>query len=63
MSSSTVFYAIGDFMTQIAFLPFEFIGNAFNYVLIAVGFFGMLFWLNWQRKFNQQAENNPNQLK
>ncbi len=63
MSSSTVFYAIADFMQNYAFIPFEYIGNIVNYLFLALGFIGMFYWLNWQRKFNQQAENDPNQLK
>lgn len=39
------------------------IGNMFNYACIVLGFGGMLYWLNLQRKFNEQAENDPNQLK
>ena len=62
MSSTDIFWAIGDFLTW-TFGIFEVIGNSFNYLLLAVGFVGMLYWLNWQRKFNQQAENNPDQLK
>jgi hypothetical protein len=63
MGSSTVFYAIGDFMQQYAFLPFELIGHLFNYSLIVLGFVGLFYWLNYQRKFNEAAKNNPNQLK
>lgn len=39
------------------------IGDIANWIFIGVGAFGMLFWLNWQRKFNQQAEKDPNQIK
>ncbi|MCT4562584.1 MAG: hypothetical protein N4A41_14545 [Crocinitomicaceae bacterium] len=63
MGSSSVFYAIADFMYDYAFIPFEYVGNMFNYAMIVLGFFGMLYWLNWQRKFNEQAKNNPGQLK
>ena len=63
MGSSSVFYAIGDFMYNVAFVPMELVGNAFNYSLIALGFVGLFYWLNLQRKFNEKAENNPNQLK
>ncbi|MBU2020283.1 MAG: hypothetical protein KJ941_11615 [Bacteroidetes bacterium] len=63
MGSSTVFYAIGDFMQDYAFLPLEWIGHKFNYFLIVVGFVGLFYWLNYQRKFNEAAKNNPDQLK
>lgn len=62
MSSSTIFYAIGDFL-QWTFGFFEHVGNKFNYSVIALGFIGLFYWLNWQRKFNNQAANDPKQLK
>jgi hypothetical protein len=63
MSSREGFEAVADFMNG---LPFEFydnIGNVFNYSCIVLGFVGLFIWLNKQRKFNEQAKNNPNQLK
>lgn len=62
MSSTDIFWGIGDLM-QWTFGIFEVIGNSFNYMLLGLGFIGLFYWLNWQRKFNQQAENNPDQLK
>jgi hypothetical protein len=62
MSSSTVFHAIGDFLTW-TFGIFEVIDNIFNYLVIAAGFFGLFFWLNKQRKFNAEAAANKNQIK
>ncbi len=63
MSSSTVFYAIGDFMQNILFFPFEIMGDIVNWLIILLGFFGLFYWLNIQRKLNAKAENDPNQLK
>jgi hypothetical protein len=63
MSSREGFEAVADFMYG---LPFEFydnVGNVFNYSCIVLGFVGLFIWLNKQRKFNEQAKNNPNQLK
>lgn len=54
MTSSTVFHAIGDFLTW-TFGIFEVIGNSFNYAVIVLGFVGLFYWLNLQRKFNAQA--------
>jgi hypothetical protein len=39
------------------------IGDWANRLIILVGFVGLFFWLNKQRKFNAQAEKDPNQLK
>lgn len=65
MGSATVFYAIADFMYDIAFIPFE--NGTFkwfmNYGILALGFVGMFYWLNWQKKFNEQASNDPNRIK
>lgn len=62
MSSSAVFHAIGDLLTW-TFGIFEVIGNAFNYSVIVLGFIGLFYWLNLQKKFNAEAEANPNQIK
>ena len=62
MSLTDLFWGIGDLFTW-TFGIFEVIGNSFNYTLLALGFVGLFYWLNWQRKFNEQAENNPDQLK
>jgi hypothetical protein len=64
MSSSTVFYALGDFL-QWTFIPLQanVIGNIFNYSLIVLGFVGLFYWLNLQKKFNQQAKDNADQIK
>ncbi len=62
MSSSTFFYGIGDFM-QWAFGFFEIVGDVFNWTLIITGFVGMFYWLNWQKKFNDKAAKDPNQIK
>jgi hypothetical protein len=59
---TTFFYAIGDFLTW-TFGFFESVGNIFNNAVIILGFIGLFYWLNWQRKFNKRAEENPNQLK
>ncbi|TNF47916.1 MAG: hypothetical protein EP305_06660 [Bacteroidetes bacterium] len=56
MGSSSVFYAIGDLLTW-TFGIFEMIGNTFNYSLIVLGFIGLFYWLNLQKKFNDKAKN------
>jgi len=62
MSSSDFFYAIGDFLTW-TFGILEWVGNKFNYLLLALGFFGMFYWLNIQKKLSDKAEKDANQLK
>ena len=62
MSSTKVFYAISDFLTW-TFGLYENVGNIFNYSVIVLGFIGLFYWLNWQKKFNEKAKNDPNQLK
>jgi hypothetical protein len=63
MSSTKIFEAIGDFLYNTVFLMYDNIGNLFNYSLIVLGFFGLFYWLRYQKKFNDQAANDPNQLK
>jgi hypothetical protein len=62
MSSSDVIYAIGDLLTS-TFKFFEVVGNVFNYSLIVLGFFGFYYWMNLQKKFNDKASKDPNQIK
>ncbi len=63
MSSTKIFEAIADFLYNNIFLMYDNIGNLFNYSLIVLGFFGLFYWLRYQKKFNDQAANDPNQLK
>lgn len=62
MNSSVVFNGIADLL-QWTLQIFDVIGNSFNYSVIALGFFGLFYWLRYQAKFNSEAANNPNQLK
>ena len=64
MTLSGLFWGIGDFLQwTFQLLESDMIGDKFNYAVIALGFIGLFYWLNWQRKFNAQAENDPNQIK
>ncbi len=64
MTLTDIFWGIGDFMQwTFTLLQGDMIGDMFNVAVICLGFVGLFFWLNWQRKFNEQAANNPNQLK
>jgi len=62
MSSSDVIYTIGDLLTA-SFKFFEVVGNVFNYSLIALGFFGFFYWMNIQKKLNDKASQDSNQIK
>lgn len=52
-------------MHKVAFLPFEheMIKWSMNYGILALGFVGLYYWLSRQKKFNDQAINDPNRLK
>ncbi|TNE75078.1 MAG: hypothetical protein EP333_04970 [Bacteroidetes bacterium] len=64
MSLSEIFWGIGELLeSTFVLLQQDMIGDMFNYAVIALGFVGLFYWLNWQRKFNEQAKNDPNQLK
>ncbi len=62
MTLSGFFYGLGDIFLW-TFQIFEVIGNVFNYSLIVLGFFGLFFWLNLQKKYNAEAEHNSDQIK
>ena len=57
--------ALGDiFLWTFNFLQNDFWLTSFmNYGCILLGFGGLIFWLNKQRVFNAEAENNPDQRK
>ena len=55
MSSSPFFYGIADFL-QWTFGFFDVVGNKFNYSMIVLGFVGLFYWLNMQRKLTAKAE-------
>ncbi len=59
---NALWYGIANFF-QFIFGFYDIVGNVFNYSCIVLGFFGLFYWLNYQRKFNKEAENNPNQIK
>jgi hypothetical protein len=62
MSSTPVFQAIADFL-QWTFQFFDWVGDKLNWAFILLGAFGLLYWLWTQKKLNDKAANNPNQLK
>jgi len=62
MSSSEVFYGIGDFLTW-TYQFFDNVGNFFNNILLLTGFAGFGIWMWYQRKFNEKAKNTPGQIK
>lgn len=53
--------SLGDLLNGAWF--YDNIGNIFNYSMIVLGFFGLFYWLNVQRKLSNKAANDPNQLK
>ncbi len=55
-------YAVGDFL-QWTLGIYDVIGNKFNYLVIIFGFIGLFYWLNRQRGYNEEAKNNPDQIK
>lgn len=55
------FWTLGKILNGAWF--YDNIGNIFNYACIVLGFFGLFYWLNLQKKFNARAENDPNQIK
>lgn len=65
MGSATVFYAIGEFMQDVAFLPLEngTLKWLINYGCLALGFVGLFYWLRMQMKFNEQAHYDPKRIK
>lgn len=65
MNSSEMLWSLGDILDAgiSAVYDFDFIGNWFNYFVIALGFVGLFIWLAKQAKYNKEAEANADQLK
>jgi len=64
MTWTGFFWGLGDLLdATFTILRSDMIGNIFNYSLIVLGFVGLFYWLKKQKEFNQQAENDPNQIK
>jgi hypothetical protein len=61
-SSTEVFYGLDD-MFQTMFLFFDWVQNKANNLFLFLGFFGFILWMNYQRKFNEKAKNDPSQIK
>jgi len=65
MTLDGVFRGIGDFMQW----TFNLLENdmpitwVMNTGVVILGFVGLFYWLNWQKKYNAQAEANPDQRK
>ena len=63
MTSTDIIKGVGDFILWTTEIVYENIGNLFNDAMIILGFIGLFIWLRIQHKYNQEAANNPNQLK
>lgn len=65
MTFSDFFYALGDIFQW----TFNFLQNDFwlvgfmNYGLLTLGFIGFFIWMFKQKKYNDAAKSNPNQIK
>lgn len=54
-------YTLGDILNGAWF--YDNIGDIFNWSCIALGFFGFGYWMMWQKRFNDRAAKDPNQIK
>jgi hypothetical protein len=57
MTFTDFIYATGN-VFEAFFTKFALLGNIPNYIFIAVGIFGFLYWLNLQVKYNKAAARN-----
>lgn len=56
MSSSEIFWGIGDFAQSALGAVYDNIGNVFNYSCIVLGFVGLFIWLKKQHRFSKEEE-------
>ena len=52
MNSREMWWSSGDGLQSFLGMFYDNIGNIFNYSCIVLGFVGLFYWLNLQRKFN-----------
>ena len=52
MNSREMWWSIGYGLQSFLGMIYDNIGNIFNYSCIVLGFVGLFYWLNLQRKFN-----------
>jgi hypothetical protein len=63
MSSTDVFYAIGDGAYWVFQNTLEPIGEIYWNIVLVFGFIAFGYWMYRQVQFNKMAESDPNQLK
>ncbi|WP_299202986.1 hypothetical protein [Brumimicrobium sp.] len=63
MTYTELVEATGDGLLWTTEILFENVGNIFNYAVIVLGFVGLFIWMRLQAKYNQEAANDPNQIK
>lgn len=64
MIASNIFRAIGDFFTNVLFIPYDafrsmdgwWISNAVNVVLVLTGFLALFYWLGQIAKFKREGD-------
>jgi hypothetical protein len=64
MIANNIFRAIGDFFTNILFIPYDafrsmdgwWISNAVNVVLVLIGFIALFYWLGQLSKFKRTGD-------
>lgn len=59
MNSREMWWSIGDGLQAFLGMFYDNIGNIFNYSCIVLGFVGLFYWLNLQRKYNNDKKNHP----
>lgn len=63
MNLTDFWWGVGDLLEGMTSMVFDNIGNFVNDGLLLLGFVGLFIWLAKQKKFNAEAEANPDQLK
>lgn len=63
MNSREIWWSIGRGLESFLGMIYDNVGNIFNYSCIILGFVGLFYWLNLQRKFNEAAAKDPNKIK
>ncbi|MCO5260056.1 MAG: hypothetical protein M9916_07930 [Crocinitomicaceae bacterium] len=66
MNATDFWWGVGDCLDSILSFIYDennMITTVFNTTVLFGGFFGVLYWLNLQNKFNKKAKDDKNQIK
>jgi len=63
MNSYDLWWSVGIWTENFLGAIYDNVGDYFNRFMMLIGFILLVYWLIKLNKYNQEAANNPNQIK